>query len=48
MTDVTVSAEAVEEAEPAGLDPVVLDDQLIGRLATGSDPGIWTPETLGS
>lgn len=32
MTDVIVSAEAVEEAQPAGLDPAVLDDQLIGQL----------------
>ncbi|MFG2979240.1 IS256 family transposase [Streptomyces sp. NPDC048331] len=28
----TVSAEAVEEVRPARLDPVVLDDQLIGQL----------------
>jgi hypothetical protein len=27
MTDVTVSAEAVEEAKPAGLAPDALDDQ---------------------
>ncbi|MFB7325567.1 transposase [Streptomyces sp. NPDC056190] len=32
MTDVTVSAEAVEEAQPAGLKPDALDEQLISRL----------------
>lgn len=32
MTDVTVSAEAVEEAQPAGMKPDALADQLIGRL----------------
>ncbi len=31
MTDVTVSAEAVEEAKPAGA-PDALDDQLISQL----------------
>lgn len=32
MTDVTVSAEAVEEAKPAGLKPESLDDQLNSQL----------------
>ncbi|WSR21119.1 IS256 family transposase (plasmid) [Streptomyces sp. NBC_01207] len=32
MTDVIVSAEAVEEVKPAGLAPGVLDDQLISQL----------------
>lgn len=32
MTDVIVSAEAVEEVQPAGLAPDVLDDQLISQL----------------
>ncbi|MBB5109747.1 hypothetical protein FHS40_008877 [Streptomyces spectabilis] len=32
MTDVTVSAEAVEEVQPTGLQPDALDDQLIGQL----------------
>jgi transposase-like protein len=32
MTDVTVSAEAVEEVQPAGLKPESLDDQLISQL----------------
>ncbi|OKJ13627.1 IS256 family transposase [Kitasatospora sp. CB01950] len=32
MTDVTVSAEAVEAARPAALQPDALDDQLIGQL----------------
>ncbi|MGY3206272.1 transposase-like protein [Streptomyces sp. TE5632] len=31
MTDVTVSAEAVEEVQPTGLKPDALDDQLISQ-----------------
>ncbi|WP_269144746.1 hypothetical protein [Streptomyces luteolifulvus] len=33
MTDVTVSAEAVEEAQPAGLKPDALDDQSLGAAS---------------
>jgi hypothetical protein len=32
MTDVTVSAEAVEEVQPTGLKPDALDEQLISQL----------------
>ena len=32
MTDVTVSTEAVEEVQPAGLKPDALGDQLISQL----------------
>lgn len=32
MTDVIVPAEAVEEVQPSGLAPDVLDDQLISQL----------------
>ncbi|MGW6674498.1 IS256 family transposase, partial [Streptomyces vinaceus] len=32
MTDVTVSAEAVAEVQLSGLEPDVLDDQLISQL----------------
>lgn len=32
MSDVAVSAEAVEEVRPAGLPADVLDEQLIGQL----------------
>lgn len=39
MTDVIVSAEAVEEVQPAGLDPVVLDDELIGQLVDRAKAG---------
>lgn len=38
MTDVIVSAEAVEEAQPAGM-PEALDDQLIGQLVDRAKAG---------
>ncbi len=39
MTDVIVSAAAVEEVEPAGLKPDALDDQLIGQLVDRAKAG---------
>ncbi|WP_413798953.1 transposase [Streptomyces iranensis] len=39
MTDVTVSAEAVEEVQPAGLLPDALDDQLISQLVDRAQAG---------
>src|SRR5436190_21913177 len=38
MTDVIVSAEAVEEVQPAGI-PAALDDQLIGQLVDRAKAG---------
>lgn len=38
MTDVVVSAEAVDEAQPAGM-PEALDDQLIGQLVDRAKAG---------
>jgi putative transposase len=39
MTDVTVSAEAVEEVKPAGLAPDTLDGQLISQLVDRAQAG---------
>lgn len=39
MTDVTVSAEAVEEVRPTGLKPDALDDQLISQLVDRAQAG---------